>query len=251
MACKRFFCATVLLFSLSALPSLSQSSQFLPDAPVSDASGSAAKKHRLPPHPADRSGHAPSKWFGVVDPGEKVPPLYPRDKMAFWLHEDISPAGWVPAIIATGWSQMLVGDPNYGSDSEAFGDRIGAAVLRDTSMRFFSDSLIPVLTHEDPRYFRMAYGGYKARGVYAAERVFVAQRDDGTHGFNYSDTLGHLVASAITPTYYPAPSANGRVVVVTWILSLAGDAGGNLFTEFWPDGRDALFHRHPHKPGSQ
>ena len=99
---------------------------------------------------------------------------------------------------------------------------MGAAVLRDTSMRFFSDSLIPTLTHEDPRYFRKAYGGYKARGVYAAERVFVAQRDNGTRGFNYTDTLGHLAASALTPTYYPAPSANGRVVVHSEANCIAG-----------------------------
>jgi hypothetical protein len=198
----------------------------------------------LPVHPSDPGSFSPSKWYGVVDPGEKVPPLYARDKMVFWVHEDVSPAGWIPAIFATGWSQLFVGDPNYGSDSAAFGERLGAAVIRDTSMRFFSDSLIPTLAHEDPRYYRKAYGGIKARAGYAAERVFIDQRDDGTRGFNYSDTVGHLAASALTPAYYPAPSANGRVVVTTWVLSLAGDAGGNLFVEFWPDARDLIFHRH-------
>ena len=82
-----------------------------------------------------------------------------------------------------------------------------------------------------------------ARGEYAAERVFVYQRDDGSRGFNYSDTVGRAAASALTMTYYPRPSANVRVAATTWGVSLAGLAGNNLFLEFWPDVRDKLFHR--------
>ena len=79
---------------------------------------------------------------------------------------------------------MLDSDPKYGTDSAAFGERLGAGVLRKASIRFFSDSLLPTLTHEDPRYFRKAGPDLRSAGVYAAERVFVAQRDDGSHGFN-------------------------------------------------------------------
>jgi hypothetical protein len=137
--------ATPLLFLVMAVSALGQN---VPDAPI----------------PLRRHTHtyAASKWYGIVDPDEKVPPLYARDKMAFWVHEDSSAIGWIPGLISAGWGQLLVSDPNYGSDSAAFGERVGAAVLRDTSMRFFSDSLIPTLAHEDPRYFRKAYGGIKS-----------------------------------------------------------------------------------------
>lgn len=246
MTSKQFLCAVALfLFSLTTLPAFGQSSQALADPALPDA---PAPSSSLPPlHASGSDTYAPSKWYGVVDPGEKIPALHPRDKMMFWLHEDARPIGWVPGLLLAGWSQMVLTDPKYGSDSTAFGERVGATVLRDSSMRFFSDSLLPAVTHEDPRYFRKAYGGIKERGVYAAERVFVGQRDDGTSGFNYSTVLGHLAGSALTPTYYPAPSANGRVVATTWALSLAGAAGGNLFLEFWPDVRDLVFkkHRHP------
>jgi hypothetical protein len=168
--------------------------------------------------------------------------------MLFWLHDETSPVGWVPAVFSSGWEQLMNGDPKYGHNSTAYGERVGAAVLRESSMRFFSDSLFPTLTHEDPRYYRKAYGGVKTRGDYAIEQVFVKRRDDGIRGFNYSDTLGRLAASALTLTYYPAPSANGRVVMQTWAVSLAGDAGANLFLEFWPDVRDAVFHWHRHAP---
>ncbi|MGC1362808.1 MAG: hypothetical protein WA426_01965 [Silvibacterium sp.] len=192
---------------------------------------------------------APSKWYGVVDPGQKVPPLYPRDKMLFWAHESISPVGWVPAFASAGYEQLMNSDPKYGSDSAAFGERLGAGFLRVTSFRFFSDSLLPTFTHEDPRYYRKGFGNVGARGLYAAERVFVAQRDNGTHGFNYSDIFGHLGGAALTMTYYPHPSANWTEVMEVWGISLAGDAGGKLFLEFWPDVRDDLFHHRKRKPG--
>jgi hypothetical protein len=196
-------------------------------------------------HESEPGKYSKSKWFGVVDPGEKIPPLYTRDKMMFWLHEEIQPLSLFPAFATAGWEQWLNWDPKYGTDSGAFGQRLGAAVLREASMRFFSDSVLPAVTHEDPRYFRKAYGAIPQRGVYAAERVFVAQRDDGSHGFNISDTMGRAIAGALTMAYYPPVSANGRVAVRTWGVSLAGLAGNNLFQEFWPDVRDKVFRRNP------
>jgi hypothetical protein len=224
-----FYFRLLLPVLLAAHPALGQNNQPLPNAP--------------PVHASNPGNFAPSKWFGVVDPGEKVPPLNARDKMMFWVHEEFDPLSLFPAFGSAGFEQLVNTDPRYGSDSGAFGERLGAAVLRQASMRFLSDSLLPTLTHEDPRYFRKAYGPITQRGVYAAERVFVTQNDDGSHGFNYSDTLGRAVAGALTMAYYPAPSANVRVAARTWGVSLAGLAGVNLFQEFWPDVRDKVFHR--------
>jgi hypothetical protein len=241
MASKRFsFTAILLLLFLAPLPAVSET---LPDAPGSGQSSEPSPAHASEPH-----AFATSKWYGVVDPGEKVPPFYSRDKMMFWLHEEITPVGWVPVFFSSGWEQLINGDPKYGSDSAAFGERLGASALRVTSYRFFSDSLLPTLTREDPRYFRKAYGSPQSRSAYAARRVFVARRDNNSEGFNYSDFFGHLAGAALTAAYYPSPSANARVVMTSWGISLAGDAGGKLFLEFWPDVRDAIFHRHKNKP---
>lgn len=233
----RFFLLLLLLLCIS---SARAESDRLPDTPLPDAPVPAAP----PEHASDPNHYAHSKWYGVVDPGERVPPLSRRDKMLFWLHEEIAPTSLLPAFVSAGYGQAVITNPKYGSDSAAFGERLGAAALRQASMRFFSDSLLPAITHEDPRYFRKAYGSIVHRGLYAAERVFVNQRNSGAHGFDYSDTLGRGIASALTMTYYPEPSVTPRVVFQTWGVSLAGAAGNNLFLEFWPDIRDAIFHRH-------
>lgn len=213
----------------------------LPDSPQPCRGAATCAYHAWHTGPS-----APSKWESVIDPRDHVPPFAARDKSLYWLREEENRIAWTPTFLSAGFGQLTDGDPRYGSDSAAFGERLGAGAIRGASMRMFSDSLLPLLTHEDPRYFRKACGGIKERGLYAAERVFVNRRDDGSLGFNYSVTLGHLAGAALTPLYYPAPSANGEVVVQSWLLSLAGAAGGNLFLEFWPDARDKIFHhRHP------
>jgi hypothetical protein len=247
MARQRFFSATILiLLPVSLSPLWSQAVQPLPDAPAPTAGFS-----QQPVHTSGTDYYVPSKSYGVVDPGEKVPPLSTRDKMTFWLHEEISPMSWFPVVASAGFEQLANTDPKYGSDSAAFGERVGAATLRVSSYRFFSDSLLPTLTHEDPRYFREGYGSPIARSLHAAEQLVVARRDNGSSGVNYSDIFGHLIGAALTTTYYPSPSVSGRVVMKSWGVSLAGDVGGNLFLEFWPDVRDAVFHRHRREPDQE
>jgi hypothetical protein len=234
MVTAKFYLRFLPLFLLlcAALPTRGQDSQPLPNAP--------------PDHATDTKHIAPNKWYGVVDPGQHVEPLYAKDKLMFWMHEEVTPVSLLPAFVSAGYGQLTGGDPKYGIDSGAFGERLGTAALRQASMRFFSDSLLPWVTHTDPRYYRMGSGSFGARAGYAAERLFIVQRDSGTRAPNYSDVLGRLAASGLTAAYYPSASVNSTVVFRTWGTSLAGAAANNVFLEFWPDIRDAVFH-HNHK----
>jgi hypothetical protein len=182
----------------------------------------------------DHASYQKRKWAQYVDPGEHVPRLSARDKMVFWLHEEIRPSATLPAFISAGYGQ-LADSPNYGSDSGAFGDRLGAALIRQATMRFFCSSLFPTFVGEDPRYYRKSKGSYLGRAGWAAEQSFIGRRDNGNHDFNISNIFGHLAASALTPAYYPGPSISAHVVFQTWATSIAGSVGNNLFLEFWPD----------------
>ncbi|MBV8632716.1 MAG: hypothetical protein JOZ83_17460 [Silvibacterium sp.] len=224
----RWRCFALLLF-VPAVSGLCEKDDSLPNAPASHAA------------PAVRGSV-------LVNCGQQVKPLDAEEKIVYWLQEQAQWTSLFPTFVSPAIEQAVDLDPKYGTDSAAFGQRLGAAALRGASMRFFSDSLLPTVTHEDPRYFRMAHGPKARRGVYAAMRVFVTRRDNGLQGFNYSAVVGHAMASALIMTYYPGPSANGGVVARTFGLSLAGLAGGHLFTEFWPDVRDRVFH-HPKNGG--
>lgn len=236
----------VLLFAAAAP---GQSRESLPDAPEPAFAGQTApagSSGPLQPTPpgkpqpgsagsVDHASYAKRQWAQYVDPGEHVPRLTAREKMAFWLHEEARPWSLGPALLSAGYGQLTDDAPQYGTDSGAFGERLGAALLRQASFRFFSSSLFPALDGEDPRYYRKARGSVKARALWAGERALITQRDSGETSVNFSLIVGHLAASALTAAWYPQPSVSKRVVMETWTTSIAGAAGNNLFLEFWPD----------------
>jgi hypothetical protein len=244
----RIFPALVLCVLACSLAA-AQEVASLPNAP--EPSTEEQQTVRTPP-PNDPNAvtpmaHAPyekRKWSPYVDPGERVPKLTPANKMVFWLHEEIQPTSPLPALVSAEYGNLVDSDPKYGTNGEAFGKRFGAALARQASMRFFSDSLLPTLTHEDPRYYRQAEGSYGSRAWHATERMFIAQSDDGHHVFDVSDIFGRLLGSGLTMAYYPHRSANGGVVLRTWGTAVAGGVGDNLFLEFWPDIVTRIRHRH-------
>jgi hypothetical protein len=155
--------------------------------------------------------------------------------MMFWLHLEIAPEGPLASLVSAGYEQAAHSAPKFGTDTGAFGERLGTSFIRDASMRFFVSILFPVLLHEDPRYYRMAWRGPIVRpGIWAGGQALVTHTDRGRLTVNYSDLLGHLAACALTPFYYPARSANGGVVMEAWTSSVVGDAGNNLLLEFVP-----------------
>ena len=180
-------------------------------------------------------------WEGVIEPGEKVPVLTKRDKLLFPLHEEARPLSLVPVLLLAGYGNIRGNDPKLGTDSAAYGERVGEAFLRQTSIRVFSDGLLPVIFQEDPRYYRKAYGSYESRFGYAVRRVVVDARDSGKLGFNFSDTLGRGMSAALTQAYYPEASIGPKVVFKTWGYSLLGAASVNVFQEFWPDVKKKIF----------
>ncbi len=225
-----------------------QQSGLLPDAPQAQQTAPAPQAVPADPKassPLAHESYEKRKWSGYVDPDERVPVLHPRDKMVFWLHEELEPSSPLPAFVSAGYGQLTGADPKYGSGEGAFGERLGAASLRQASMRFFADSLLPTLDHEDPRYYRKASGGYAGRALHAAEFTLLDRNDRGQRTFNNSDIVGHLMASALTPAYYPQSGRTGSVVFRTWGTSIAGAAVNNLFLEFWPDLVNKIHHRVP------
>jgi len=211
----------VLLLSLSTITGFSQQST-LPNAPEA-----IAKR----------------KWSDVVEPGEKVPPLYAKDKLMFPVHEELRLTSWTPTFLSAGWGQLRDSDPRYGRDSGAFGERLGAAAIRDLSMRTFSDGVLPALTHEDPRYFRMGHGGFLRRMTYAVSRVAVTRTDAGSNRANYSEFLGAASAAGIANLYYPADNRTVGYTMQNFGVQLASGALFNMLKEFWPDVR----HKHPRR----
>jgi len=182
----------------------------------------------------------------VVAPGEIADPMTVHEKIVGGFKDSFSlfaATGW---LAAAGWEQLWNDSPNYGTDAGAFGQRLGAAVLRGSSESVFSESLFAPLFHEDPRYYVMGKGHpFFKRLVYAGTRVLITRTDGGHQTPNFALLAGNAAGSALTIPYYPAKNTTFSEVALTFGGSLGGSALGYVVDEFIID---ALVELHLKKP---
>ncbi len=175
------------------------------------------------------------RYAQTIEPGRQAQPLSAPEKLIFSFTEVARPITLLPALYSASYEQLFNTDPKYGHDSGAYGEKFGAAMLRSASVRVFSDGIFAAAFHQDPRYYRIGQGSLVRRGLLSARQAIIRRGDDGTDQFNYSGIVGRAAAAAMTTTYYPEPSVTGRVVTLTFVTSIATDAGGNLVLEFLPN----------------
>ena len=169
----------------------------------------------------------------VVNPGEVAQPMTVRDKVVGGMADSVSlfsATGW---LAAAGYAQLTNGSPNYGTDSGAFGQRLGAAAIRGVSEGIFSNSLFAPLFHEDPRYYVMGKGHpFFKRLFYAGTRAIITRTDSGHTTPNFSLLAGNAAGSALTIPYYPAQNTSFKEVAETFGASVGGSALGFVVDEF-------------------
>lgn len=148
------------------------------------------------------------------------------------------------------FQQAANGQPHYGQGWGAFEKRFAAGELDQITGSTLIYGFLPAILHEDPRYFSRGGGSATARAWYALNRTFVARRDNGTAGFNTSETLGQLISCGISTSYYPARDRTLRSVSTNWVVNLGANSIFNMFAEFYPDLKHAIFRGHKASSGN-
>jgi hypothetical protein len=212
------------------------------------------KKNQLPRAPEPHSSTSTTQqtnrmlWivpnFAAVSPGVKFTPMAPKQK--FWMATedsfDYSSFVWTGVLAAQ--SYALDQYPELGTGRLAYGRYYWRGLLDGVSNSYFSEAIVPVLTHEDARYFTLGQGGFFRRVGYALTRVVVTYDDSGHNTFNFSEVGGDFASSALSTAYYP-PQERGMVKISEgWGTQLESAALNNIAKEFWPDIRKHLFHKH-------
>ncbi len=182
--------------------------------------------------------------FAAVSPGVKFSPMTPKQK--FWMATegsfDYSSFVWTGVLAAQ--SYALNEYPELGSGRAGYGRYYWRGMLDGISNSYFSEAIVPVLTHEDARYFTLGRGGFFRRLGYALSRVVVTYSDSGHATFNISEVGGDFASSALSTAYYP-PQERGIVKISQgWGTQLESAALNNIAKEFWPDVRKYVFHKH-------
>lgn len=243
--------AAPLLIKTAVLPVAAQ-----PDLALSDSSAvsDSLEPSALPEAPSPQLALQPEPKRGS-DPAQHIArkdtmtipsdwhaqPLTAKQKAKAGLEDLYSFENFASMFISAGWEQLLNGEPNYGTDKGAFGERLGAAAIRETTQSAFTEVVFGPLLHEDVRYY-VKGPRYNVinRTLYAITRPLVTRKDDGSSTVNGALLLGYAASAAITPAYYPQINRNFRDVASVYGGSIGGSALGFFVSEFSQDAFRAL-----------
>ncbi len=203
------------------------------DASADPAEFSFAQNQSQPAPAAKSTPKGALHMEMVVSPKEIVAPMTVKEKVLGGIKSSVSLYSAVGWITSAGYEHVIDSSPNYGTNSEAFAQRFGAAVARGVSEGIFSNSLFAPIFREDPRYYIMGPGhSFFKRLVYAGTRSIITRTDSGKTTPNFSLIAGNAAGSALTIVYYPSINTTTTEVLSTWGTSLGGSALGFVVDEF-------------------
>jgi hypothetical protein len=179
----------------------------------------------------------------VNDPSVRFQSIPVKEKFKLATQDAFDPFSWVITGIYAGVAQWGNDYAGYGQGAQGYAKRYGAAFADGAIGSYMSEAILPVLFHQDSRYFRLGTGGGWKRVGYALSRVLVTHGDSGKWQFNTSELAGNAAAATVANLYYPSQNRNVGDTVEKFGLNVVSDAGFNVLKEFWPDMRKKILHR--------
>jgi hypothetical protein len=161
-------------------------------------------------------------------------PLTVKQKFYIGYKDSVDYPVFPLAAAFAGLAQLMDQHARFGQGVVGFAHRYGTALADQDIGNFMTESIMPSLFHQDPRYFRRGYGSTWSRLGYAATRIFVAPTDSGRQTFNFGEVIGNATAAGIANAYYPGErklSDNFQRLYT----QLATDSFSQVLKEFWPD----------------
>jgi hypothetical protein len=196
--------------------------------------------------PASSQGKFDKRAFGVIpnyktaDASVPYHSITPKQKMTIAAQDSFD---WTLSLVAAGYAglgQLSNQNPSFGQGLAGYGNRFVRGYADQILGNVLVEGAMPILSGEDPRYFRRGQGTFWSRVGYATSRIVVTRTDRGGTEFNYSEVFGNSIAVGISNEYYPGNRALGASLQ-KFTFQLATDAVSNVLKEFWPDVKHKLF----------
>jgi hypothetical protein len=266
----------ICLIVLLALSPAFLSAQNLPDAPQSQVPAQQAQDKAANPNSnspqqsggesADKKPTAPGEaskaksgnnsepeqskrlmWvvpnFGAVTANTQVPPMTTREKFTLARNDSFDYSAFVWTGILAFQSYELNSDPELGSGIAGYGRYYWRGFVDGVSGTYFTEAIIPAITHEDPRYFTLGQGGFFRRTGYALSRTFITRTDSGGRSFNWSEVGGGALEAGLSNAYYPPQERGLSQTFRGFGTQMESAALNNVAKEFWPDIRHKILRR--------
>ena len=180
--------------------------------------------------------------FAAVNANTQLPPLSTREKFSLAAHDsvvDYSSFTWTGILAAQ--AMVLNSNPELGSGIVGYGRYYWRTFTDGVSGTFFTEAIVPAITHEDPRYYTLGRGGFLRRTGYAISRSFVTKTDSGGTSFNFSEVVGNGLEAGLSNAYYPPQERGLNQTALNFGTQMESAVLNHIFQEFWPDIRKKVF----------
>jgi hypothetical protein len=180
--------------------------------------------------------------FRAVSTDERLPPQTAKEKFITTTQDSFDYSAAVIPIVLAGYSMAVDANPSFGEGMSGYGQYLWRAALDQTTENYLVEFVVPVMTHEDSRYYTLGRGGFFKRTGYALSRAVITRSDSGKNVFNISEIVGAGASAGLSSTYYPASQRSFSNTVDQWGLNIGVDAFTFVLKEFWPDINHKFFH---------
>jgi hypothetical protein len=179
--------------------------------------------------------------FRAVSAGTKLPAQSAKDKFMDATEDSFDYSSiFIPAAIA---AEGMARDsyPEFHQGGAGYARYFWHAAVDQTSENYMVEFIVPVITHEDTRYYTLGHGSFLRRTGYALSRAVITRDDAGKEVFNVSEVMGSGAAAGISNLYYPSRERTFSNTASQWGLDVGIDAAAFAFREFWPDVNRKVF----------
>ena len=214
-----------------------------PSLQQSNASGSPGGQSASDPQPKQTKrilGIIPN--FRAVSTDAKLPPQSPKEKLLTATQDSFDySALFIPAFLA-GYGLATNQTPEFHQGAAGYARYYWHSFVDQAIENYMVEAIVPIITHQDNRYYTLGRGGFLKRTKYALTRAVITRNDAGNETFNTSEIVGAGAAAGISNLYYPSRERTFSNTAEKWGVNVGIDAGTFVFKEFWPDINKAIFH---------
>lgn len=180
--------------------------------------------------------------FRAVSTDTKLPPQTLKEKFETTTEDSFDYSAVVIPTLLAGYNMGTKATPEFGQGAEGYGKYWWHSAVDQTTENYFVEFVVPVVTHEDSRYYTLGRGSFLKRTGYAVSRAWITKSDSGKNVFNVSEVLGAGASAGLSNAYYPAQERNFSNTATNWGLDVGIDAFTFVLKEFWPDINQKWFH---------
>lgn len=169
--------------------------------------------------------------FYVVYDSQNAVPMTAKLKFQMALRVSVDPVSFAGAIVL-GAIDQASDNPGYQQGWKGYGQRVGSVYADGFTDTMFGGAILPVLLHQDPRYYYKGTGTIRSRALHAMAAPFVCKGDNGKWQPNFSSVGGDLISASISTTYYPQSDRGAGLLFENLLIETAERSASTLIQEF-------------------